>query len=219
MSLKNFQDISSDDVKRFISYVVNLKGDDLRDFVNEKQTLVLYCVIIFGSLVGLGFTVQSRVKEYSDYKAKAEMLLAKEPPIREYEAALKDRKAFVQKIPPSLSDGDLISFITETATGHNIQINSFEPVRRISGGFFRSRSVSLICSGDTFKDASDFVQELETTKYFVKVNSWSITSSVNNFELADNQYADTELQVKAPLIMALDVASIALVENDKKNIQ
>lgn len=219
MSLKNIQNISFDDLKRFISYVMNLKGDDLRDFVNEKQTLVLYSIIIIGSLVGFGFTLQSRVREHSDYKAKAEMLLAKEPPIREYESVLKDRKTFIQTIPPPLSDGDLILFITETATGHNIQINSFEPVRRTSAGFFRSRSVSLICSGNTFKDALAFVQELEETKYFIKVNSWSITSSVNDFELMDKQHADTEAQLKAPLIMALDVASIALVDNDKKNIQ
>ncbi len=216
---KRFQSVSVGDIKKCFFYIQNLRADDLRDFVNERQLIVLYFIIILGSLIGLGITAHFRFHEYYNYKNKVELLLSKEAPIHDYQAALKDRKAFMETIPPSLSEVDLISFISEAATGHNIQINSFETVRKATSGFFRTRSVRLLCSGATFQDALSFVLELEGAKHFVRVNSWSITSNVNDLEMVDNHNASVNSQTKCPLSMTLDVASIALVENDKKNIQ
>ncbi len=214
-----FSSVSVDDLKKLLYNIKNLKPEDLREFINEKQALVLYLIIVIVFLIWAAITANVRYSEYSDYKMKVSALLAKEVPVREYQDALKARKAFVGTIPLALSDADLVSFITQTATDLNIQINSFEPVRRTSSGFFRTVSIRFLCSGMTFQDALAFVRDLEKGKHFVKVNSCSINSSINEFEMRDDQTAVAENQTKFSLSMILDVASIALVENDKKNLQ
>ncbi len=205
MNLDNFKNIKID-----INSLKNLSFEDVRNFINEQQVLALNIAIGLGALIVGMFVINMRFQEYTNLKLRMDELVVKEEPARNYEKILKKAQNFLEKVPSNLSEENLIPYLTEIADRHNITINELQPPYVRIEGFYREVRISLVCSVKDFRNALIFVNDLESSKYMLKVNSWVI-----NPEKKEQEIDDPRAQPR--FLMSLDISSMQLMENDNKN--
>ena len=200
-SLKNF--------KFDANALKNFSVEDIRTFINEQQVLALNIAIGVGALVAGVFVVNMRIQEYSDLKLRLDELVVKEEPAHKYEKLLKKTQDFLRTVPATLSEENVIPYLTDLADRHHVVINELQPPYARVEGFYREVRVSFVCSVADFHSALIFLNDLENSKYMIKINSWSLNLRKEG-ENADDP------RTKQGFLMGLDISSMQLMENDKK---
>jgi hypothetical protein len=188
-----------------VNALKNFSLEDVRNFINEQQVLALNIAIGLGALTVGIFVVHMRLEEYFNLKADLDELVVKEEPAHHYDKIIKERRVFLQTVPSTLSEEELIPYLTQLADKHNVVINELQPPYERVEGFYREVRMLFSCSVADFQDAMVFVNDIENSKYMLKVNSLS-------FSLKQKEEATDDPRAKPGLVMSLDISSVRLME-------
>jgi hypothetical protein len=188
-----------------VNALKNFSFQDIRNFINEQQVLALNIAVGLGSLIVVVFLVNMRVEEYAGFKKNLDELTVKEEPAHKYDKLLKDKQVFLKALPSALSEEDVIPYLTELADKHQIVINELQPPYERVEGFYREVRVLFVCSIANFYDAMSFINDIENSKYMLKVNSWA-------FSPKDKEQLTNDTRSKTGLSMSLDISSMRLIE-------
>ncbi len=200
-----------DDLKNFkvdFEAIKHITPQDIKNFINERQALVLSSVLVLIALIVMGVIINVRSAEYYKLSEQLKVLRSKEQPINDYEKVLKDMQAIYKLIPSALSENNMIPFVAETANKRGIQIDSFEPPQTIIRSFYRETKISFICGVTSFQNALLFIHDLESSKFLLKVDSVNISKVEASSE--------TPSQGEKGINLSLSITSIELLNNDQK---
>jgi hypothetical protein len=204
MNLDSLKNIKFD-----VNALKNFSIEDVRNFINEQQVLALNIAIALGALIAGVFVINMRLAEYSELNRRLDEVTVKEEPAQMYEKALKKTRDFLQAAPSVLSEEELIPYLTGLVDRHRMIISELRPPSEKAEGFFYEVRVSFVCFVDNFHDALAFVNEMENSKYMLKINSWSLDPK-------EKVQAGKDPREKTRLLMTMDVSSMRLMENDNK---
>ena len=188
-----------------VNALKNFSMEDVRNFINEQQVLALNIAIALGALTVGIFMTQMRLDEYFSLKRNLDELAVKEEPAHRYDKLLKDKQAFLQTFPSALSEEEVIPYLTQLADKHNVVINELQPPYEKVEGFYREVKVTFSCSVANFHDAMMFVNDIESSKYVLKVNTWS-------FSPKEKGQSKEDPRGNAGLLMSFDISSVRLME-------
>ena len=188
----------------------NFSIQDVRNFINEQKVLALNIVIGLSTAIVIGFLLHMRLQEYATLGDRLAELVVKEEPSHKYGKLLKDTRNFLDNIPSVLPEEKVIPYLMEVAGRHHIVINELQPPYARIEGFYRELRIVFSCSVGDFHKALLFLNDLEISGYMVKVNSWSVDPQKTGQETLDPR-------INQGLLMKLDISSMQLIENDKKN--
>jgi hypothetical protein len=200
MNLDSFKNIKLD-----LNALKNFSIEDVRNFINEQQVLALNIAIALAAFTVGAFVVNMRLQEYVNLKSSLDELVVKEEPAHKYDKLLKDKHAFFRTVPATLSEEEAIPYLAQLADKHNVTINELQPPYERVEGFYREVRVVFSCSVANFHDAMMFMNDIESSKYMLKVNSWS-------FSPKDKGLVVEDPRVQSGLSMSLDISSMRLIE-------
>jgi len=188
----------------------NFSMEDFRDFINEQQVLALNIVIALATIIVALVIINIRLGEFSDLKRQTNDLAVKEEPARKYEKVLKQNRTFSKTVPMALMEEEMIPYLANIADRHHVIIHEFQPPFTMSQGFYREIKLSFSCVVESFHDALKFLNDIENSKYLLKVNVWAL-----NLDKKEQDLSDPDSKTK--LSMSIEVSSMQLIENDDKN--
>jgi hypothetical protein len=200
MNLNSLKDIKFD-----LKALKNISIADIRNFINEQQVLSLNIAIGLSALFAAVVVLNAQFQEYSKLKLRLNELTVKEEPARAYDKILKRTGDFMQEIPAALSEEDVIPYLTQITNRHHIVIKELQPPYTTTEGFYREVRVSFVCSVTDFHEALVFINDLENSKYMIKVNSWSFVPQKTGRDADDPR-------LKPGLLMSLDISSMRLMK-------
>jgi hypothetical protein len=200
MNLNSLKNIKFD-----INALKNLSLEDVRNFVNEQQVLALNIALTLGALVAGTFVIQMRLEEYANLKRRLDEIIVKEEPAYKYDKLLKKKAAFLESLPLALSEEEVIPYLTQLADKHHVVITDLQPPYEKIEGFYNEVKLLFVCFVDNFQDAMIFLHDIESSKYMLKVNSWSLSPKQKGQSIEDPRS-------KSGLSMSLDISAMRLMK-------
>jgi len=200
MNLNSLKNIKFD-----INALKNLSLEDIRNFINEQQVLALNIALTLGALIAGTFVIQMRLEEYANLKRSLDEIIVKEEPAYKYDKLLKNKATFLESLPLALSEEEMIPYLTQLADKHHVVITDLQPPYEKIEGFYREVKLLFVCSADNFQDAMIFLNDIESSKYMLKVNSWSLGPKQKGQSIEDPR-------LKSGLSMSFDISAMRLMK-------
>ncbi len=184
--------------------IKDISPEDVRNFINERQSAVLAVILFLAGFIIMAVILNLRFTEHANLTAQLEVLRSKEQPVKDYEKITKEYHSFLNSLPPSLSENDMISFVAGKANHRNIQVDSFEPAEVKTKSFYRETTLGFSCNAASFQNILLFLHDLENSKFLVKVDLLDIKKTT---------IQDTE---DFMMSFTLTITSIQLINNEQK---
>jgi len=197
---------------------INYSSEEFRELVNERKTEALAIVIVLLAVYGAYMLYDNRIKELSGIQAEIKMLADKEQPAKDYQSIMEENKTYLASLPPAMAENKFISELTTWAGQRGIKIKSFDPPRTKTEGFYRTTTIQMLCTADSFYVALLFLSDIERAKYALRVDSF--TASADSSLSQNNGFGQNTERVatgksKSPVInVGLLIASTELIEKE-----
>ena len=203
------------DIRNFKSGAANLRGisfDQVKDFFLTRS-------FIFLNLLWIGLTIMAAVYIYQGHQRAAQSntvqmteLKEKQKVVSEYKTIKKEYDDFIKNFPESIPSDQLISKLSSFTVKNGVQILSFSPTEKKSTEYTESASVNLNIGAANYQNIIQFIKDIETSKYVVRIENWSGKISEKNLQHKSQMPAQT-----APPGENLIEANIQIISIKLKN--
>jgi len=195
--LKNYDWQSFKNLLSWESVKERLLGNPAPFICTLMIIITLIAIVISGRVYKNAAVMQKT--EVSDLRKRAKAVSV-------FESTQKDYRAFLAKIPQSISESKLIKMLSEIAFARNVQIISFSPARKKDTGYIKLTSVEITITSEDYANAIRFVNDIENSPYSIRIGKWSGNLKMPNrvtrrFSQKFNRY-DSEEAMKSEHIEA-----------------
>lgn len=204
------------DIRNFKSGAANLRGisfDQVKDFFLTRS-------FIFLNLLWIGLTIMAAVYIYQGHQRAAQSntvqmteLKEKQKVVSEYKTIKKEYDDFIKNFPESIPSDQLISKLSSFAVKNGVQILSFSPTEKKSTEYTESASVNLNIGAANYQNIIQFIKDIETSKYVVRIENWSGKISEKNLQRKSQMSAQTTSSGENSIEANIQIISIKL-KND-----
>ena len=207
--LKKLNEIKVEDLKNvdYKALLENLK--------NQPDRIVL-SVVIAATAIFLLFYFSKRPKKIQQLNIEIHTLEEKTKAIDSYEARKKEIKTFMDTIPKTITVDSLRKLLNDLAIKNNIYIDSFSQAQREDEDLYETISFQINISANEYRDVVRFVQDLESSPYGIRVDSWK--GSLSAQRAISFAVRGKDQQAQGPrLYVLLDVAAVNFKDDKPKN--
>ncbi len=191
-------------------------------FIKYKIEMVCVGVLLVG-IMGIWSFFSSQMTQITTVSADVQLLTDKEQSVTNLVKSGQEDLEMQAELPPALEDKRVITYLTSLAVKRDIRITSMPAPKEKFSGFFRRKTIELTCSADTFQNILLFLNDIEFSKYALKVDSWSVTRIVESsmdVRSRRGRTQDTNPEQEkgiSKLLLSMTVSSIEILDNEKKS--
>lgn len=165
--------LRSIDVNELGAMIKNINWLQVKDSLTSKPHIIINTALIIG-------TIFLTIGTYTKYKRQT-LSLKREIPALEFKlSTLKEKDQlqakyddFFKTLPQPISGDQLIDTVSDLAIKNNVQILSAPETQKNSNDFSELAVARLQISADNYTDIVNFIKEVETAPYLIRVASWS----------------------------------------------
>lgn len=197
-----------------INSLKNLDFNQLKSRILSRVDILINIFLIGITIFATIYIYNNKKENYNKTKAELEGLKEKSAAIKAFRAQEEKLGELKAELPESLDADLLVSKISEFAILHRVQIKTFSPAQETSGRFFTIAQVKINISSNDFKSLLAFTNEIENSKYFLRIKSWSAqmdTPASSSRSRSRSRYAEEEDPSQPKTIEAvLEIESVSL---------
>ena len=169
---------------------IDIKDIDINKIKNllmERKELALqiaFGIVAFFMVVSI---LGGSQKEIKKYKTQINAMQSKFSVIGLYKKSQSDIDAYLKNIPPPMSEGQIISFVTDMADKNHVRIQTFTPDPNPADGkkFFREVSIQFSLQADQYKRVVGLISDIEHAKSALQVKSCLIQNATPTDQQGD----------------------------------
>lgn len=184
--------------------------------LKKRPDVLITVVLVLVTLILSVNIFMKKSQELQSLQQEISKLEAKDKVIAQYDTAKKELTDFLVNIPKTLLENDLINTVTDFAVARSVQIESYTPARKQSLAIYDLTSISLNVTAAEYKNIWLFVNDIEKSKYAIRVENWSGSTDVTTRNTASRKINLSDLNpVQSGVTARLEIAAINLKSEEK----
>ena len=151
----------------------NIKLGDVRSQLQSRPMagLKVILVILAAGILLYGWSTgnkrkQALMNERGEKQKKFQVF-------QNLQSVKTDRDSFFKSLPQMIEQETLVKVISDLAEKHDIQIESFSPNQRKFNDLVKANVVELTVTAERYENLAEFIESLEKSPYFLRVEKWS----------------------------------------------
>ena len=167
----NISDLNKIDIK-------NIDLMKLKDQLLGRKDLLIQIGICFVTFMLIVSSLNKSQSELRDIKSKMATLKAKTSSIDDYNNSSKDMNQFLKKIPPSLSEGQVVDRVTDLAVKHHIKIMSVNPLDSKDEESSTKLTLLFLLQASDYAEMVRLIHGIEQSENLLQIKSCSAQPQV-----------------------------------------
>lgn len=172
------------------------------DLLKRKDMLIIAVCVLVAPLICINVFV-SKTQKKSSLNSEISLLERKQKTLTQLTESRKSLDETKKNFPLEIPDDELISKIASIANTHKINIANFSPLNTEDRGTFKLTSVVLTVIANDFESMWEFVNEIETLPYAIRIESWA-----TNFSGYLTQFIQNPGSPKPPMTTRIVVGAL-----------
>lgn len=165
----NLKSLFQNDIKDF----KNIKLGDVRSQFQSRPMagLKVVLVVLAAGILLYGLSMgnkrkQALMNELGEKQKKFQIF-------QNLQTIKADHDLFFKNLPQMIEQDNLMKVISDLAEKHDIQIESFSPNQRKFNDLVKANVVELSVTAERYENLADFIESIEKSPYFLRVEKWS----------------------------------------------
>ena len=133
-------------------------------------------LILVTVVTGVYVFLQRRA-DLNEVLQKIKVLEKKVVAFDEYQQTKSEFEQLLADLPPGYDDNELSKQMTNMAIAAGVRIESFTPINMVDLDSYRQAGIRMDVSAEKYTDIWQFIYDIETSAYALRVDSWTGTTS------------------------------------------